>query len=223
MEDIRHISETDDQTGFSLIEMLIVITITLTVLSLASSLLAESLKRKSREETQAATLADANLGLSRMSQEIMNAGFGLKTNGIVAADSGEETIRIRANLNALMRQTSSGTVTDQREDVAFSLVANPNGGSSLVRTDISTRQSSILATHIDDADVDNDGDGDGLTFTYFDENGTEVTPADAVRVAIEIRVMLPQVGIAGSAGFQPEVKKKLSSSVILRNSRLSSY
>ena len=165
----KYNSETtkqDGRSGFSMVEMLITLTISLIILGLAFQVLAGSLNKKSREETQAAVLADANLGLSRMSQELTNAGFGLHTNGIVAADSGEAVIRIRANLNALLGQTSSGTVTDPSEDVTFSLVANPGGGASLIRSDVGSGQSSILAGLVDDADVDADGDGDGLTFAY---------------------------------------------------------
>ena len=221
---IHEIQKPDGPSGFSIVEMLITVTITLIILGLAFQLLAGSLNKKSREETQASVLADANIGLSRMSQEITNAGFGLNTNGVVAGDSGQAAIRIRANLNALLRQTSSNTVTDQSEDVLFSLVANPTSGASLVRADIGTgRQSSILAGLIDNADVDSDGYGDGLTFAYLDAAGAAVTPANAVRVGITVRVSLPQVGFPGGDGFQPKMSKVLTSSVVLRNARRAAY
>lgn len=206
-----------------MVEMLITLTISLIILGLAFQLLAGSLNKKSREETQASILADANLGLSRMSQELTNAGFGLHTNGIVAGDSGEAVIRIRANLNALLEQTSSGTVTDPSEDVTFSLVANPSGGASLVRSDVGSGQSSILAGLVDDADVDSDGDGDGLTFGYLDEAGAAVSPESAVRIVITLRVTLPQIGFPGGDGFQPKITKTLTSSVVIKNARLAAY
>jgi prepilin-type N-terminal cleavage/methylation domain-containing protein len=209
--------------GFSLIEMMVTMTITLLILGLAFSLLAQSMNRKSREETQASILADANLALSRLSREVMNAGFGLTSNGIVPGDSGTNKIRVRANLNALLKQTTSTTVNDPNEDLVFTLVANPNGLSSLVRTDIGLGQSSVLATRIDNADIDNDGVGDGLVFTYFNTAGNVVAPASATRVDIAMRVTLPQVGQPGSPGFQPSVTRVLRSSVVLRNADLSGY
>jgi hypothetical protein len=206
-----------------LVELLFTTTLTLVILGLAVTLLARTLNTKSREDTQAAVLSDTSLGLGRISQEITNAGFGLKNNGIVGPDSGEGTIRVRANLNGLLRETTSGTVSDKDEDLAFSLVANPGGGASLVRTDIGLGTSSIVATLIDDTDVDGDGDGDGLTFTYFDATGAVVAPNLATRVGIALRVRLPQVGSPRAPGYQPAITKVLTSSVVLRNSNLVLY
>jgi prepilin-type N-terminal cleavage/methylation domain-containing protein len=211
------------QTGFSLIEMLLALTITLVIVGLAFTLLAQSLNRKMHDETQVSALADTNQALSRMSQEISNSGFGLNSNGLVAADSTEEKIRIRANLNALMKQTSSGTVTDADEDVIFQLADNLNGGSSLVRTDVNSGQSAIVATLIDNEDINGDGDGDGLTFIYRDTAGNEVASQNATRVEIVVRITLPQIGQPGSPAYQPEITKQLSSSVVLRNSNLLAY
>lgn len=215
--------ETNRQTGFSLIELLIALTITIIIVSLAFTLLAQSLNRKIRDETQVSALADANQALSRISQEIINSGFGLGTNGLVAADCTEEKIRIRANLNALMKQTTSGTVTDPDEDLIFQLASNPGGGSALIRTDVNTGESAVVATSIDDKDINGDGDGDGLTFIYLNSAGVEVAPQNAVKLEIIIRVTLPQVGQVGSPGYQPEVTKQLTSSVVLRNSNLLAY
>ena len=206
------IQTANRQTGFSLIELLIAMTITLIIVSLAFTLLAHSLNRKTNDEAQVSALSDANQALSRMSLEIVNSGFGLRTNGLVPADCTEDKIHVRANLNALERETTSGTVTDQYEDLIFQLVPNPEGGSALVRSDVNIRESSILATRID-----------GLTFLYLDANGSEVTPQNAVRVEIVIRIIIPQSGRPGTSGFQPEMTKQLTSSVVLRNSCLLAY
>lgn len=217
------IQKSVDASGFSLVELMFTMTITMLILGLAFTLLSQSLGRKSREEAQAAAMADATLGMSRLSQEIMNAGFGLKSNGLVDADSGKDKIRVRANLNALMKQTTSTTVTDKNEDLSFSLVANPGGRSSLVRRDIGLGESSVVATEIDNTDIDNDGIGDGLLFTYFDAAGAEVNPSNAVRVQIALRITLPQVGVPGSPGFQPAATRVLTNSVVLRNANLPTY
>lgn len=202
---------------------MIAMVITLVIMAMAFFLVAQSLHRKSRDETQTDALADANQALSIMSKEITNAGFGLTSNGLVAADCTEDKIRVRANLNSLMKQTTSNSVTDQDEDVIFQLVANPDGGSSLVRSDVGLGQSSVVSTQIDNTDINGDGDGDGLTFNYLDEGGTAVAPQNAARVEIIIRIRLPQVGEPGTPGFQPQVTKQLASSVVLRNSRLLAY
>ena len=220
---INELQTTKRQGGFSLLELMIAMTITLIMVSLAFSLLAQSLNHKMRDEAQVSALADANQSLSRISQEIGNAGFGLSSNGLVAADCAKEKIRIRANLNALMKQTTSGTVTDAGEDLIFQLVKNPGEDSSLVRTDVVTGESSVVATKLDDTDINGDGVGDGLTFNYLDAGGNEITPQNAVRVKITVRIKLAQVGSPGSPGFYPETTKQLFSSIVLRNSRLLAY
>lgn len=215
--------KANQQTGFSLIELMFAMTITLIIVGLAFTLLAQSLNRKLHDEAQVSTLADANQALSRMSQDITNSGFGLKNNGLVATDCTEEKIRVRANLNALMKQTSSGTVTDANEDLIFQLATNADGESHLIRTDVTSGNSAVVASSLDNADLNGDGDGDGLTFNYLDAAGAEVSPPNAVKIEIIIRVTLPQIGQPGSPGYQPKVTKQLSTTVVLRNSQLLAY
>ncbi len=213
----------DRRNGFSLIEMLLALTITLIITALAFTLLAQSLSRKMRDETQVSGLADANQALSRISQEIGNSGFGLKTNGLTAADCTEEKIRLRANLNSLMKETTSGTVTDPDEDLIFQVVVNSEGENALIRSDVNTGGTTIMSTMIDNQDTDGDGDGDGLTFNYLDDAGNAVSPGNAVKIEIIIRITLPQISKPGAPGYQPEINKQLSSLVVLRNSRLLAY
>ena len=114
-------------------------------------------------------------------------------------------------------------MTDPDEDLIFQLVDKTNGGSALIRTDVASGASAIVADPIDNKDINGDGDGDGLTFNYLDAAGNEVSPQNALKVVTIIRITLPQVGQPGSPGFQPEITKQLSSTVILRNSRLLAY
>lgn len=212
------------QSGVSLVELFITLTITLIILGLAFTLLARSLNTELRQEKQASVLADASVGMGRMSEEIVNSGFGLRNNGVVAADSNEEQIRVRANLNALMKQTTSNSVTDASEDVLFQLTPNPESGDScLIRLDTGTGVASILAFSVDNADIDSDGDGDGLTFTYLDAAGAAVSPNLAVRVIVTLRVKLPQVGTKGGPGYQPAVTRAVTQNIVLRNSNLNAY
>ena len=92
------------QAGFSLIEMIIAMAITITITAVAASLLAQSMNLRTRNNERVDALADAQRALNIMSREIADAGFNLNDNGIVAEDSvtdanGNSTIRIRSNLN----------------------------------------------------------------------------------------------------------------------------
>src|SRR6266540_4007693 len=100
----QQFTSTKPQAGFSLIELIIAMTITLVVLGIATTMLARALNIRTRANDNIDAMADAERALNIMSREISQAGFNLLDNGIVAADSvtdanGNSTIRIRANLN----------------------------------------------------------------------------------------------------------------------------
>lgn len=211
------IAKRRSHKGFSLIEMMIALTITLIVISLAFTLLAQSLNRKVRNDKDADAMSDANQALAWMSREITNAGFGLDSNGLVVADCQKDKIRIRANLNAMQKETTSGTVADQDEDVEYYLISNPNINSVLVRTDVGRGQTTVIATEIDNIDVDGNGTGDGLNFDYLDASNNPVDPASAQRVGITVRIVIPQTGMPGSPGYQPSSTKVMTQIVALRN------
>src|SRR5437762_9513677 len=103
--------------GFSLVELMIAMTIVLVITTITASLLASSFNIRGRENQKTAALADAQRALNNMSREIANSGFGLSNNGIVTYDSSSTAIRVRANLNAFDRETTSSQVTDSDEDV----------------------------------------------------------------------------------------------------------
>src|SRR5436190_9513838 len=125
-------SYDQNNRGFSLVELLIAMTVTLVVMSITTVLLASTFNVRSRENQRSDALADAQRALNIMSREIANSGFGLSDNGIVAVDSGVSSIRVRANLNAFEGQASSTTVNDRNEDVKYSLWS-ANGASYIVR------------------------------------------------------------------------------------------
>lgn len=211
------------QSGFSLLELMVAMTITLILTGLAFSLLAATLRQKSRATKETAAISDANQSLSWLTSEIMNAGFGLSTNGI-CSDSTEEKIHIRANLNAFLGETTSNTVTDQGEDVVYQLANKPDGGTALIRSDVGINETQgVVGTLIDNTDVDSDGDGDGLNFQYLDASGNAIAPEQAVRVVVSVRVILPPVGVPGSDGYQPQRTKTVTAPIVLRNSQLGAY
>src|ERR687898_213498 len=86
-------------SGVSLLELLIAMTITMTLMTAAATLLASSVRMRTRENQKSDALADTQRALNIMSRELANAGFNLTNNGIVTADSGPNKIRVRSNLN----------------------------------------------------------------------------------------------------------------------------
>jgi type II secretory pathway pseudopilin PulG len=178
------------EAGFSLLELTIAMGISLAVLAAASTLLATSLRTRSRENTRSEALASAQRALNIMTREIGNSGYGLTDNGIVTADSAANSIRVRANLN------NDTDLSDTDEDLRF-VFQSANG--AIVRVD-NAAGSVVLATNIT-----------GLTISYQDMSGNTATAATAERVNIDVRVDLP-------AGLeQPASVVRLVSDVALRN------
>ena len=231
--------------GFSLFELMIAMTITLTVVGLASTLLASSFNIRSREDRKSDAIADVQRALNIMTREISNSGFKLPTglptvssNGIVSGDSDSESIRIVSNLNGLPDPANGyfedSDVTDADEDVKFLMYVDATLGQRyIVRYERnSTNQTTVLANRID-----------SLMFHYYDKKVTyntttnesgacditnvknaagetenQVSPGDAKFIVISVGVTLPAVGTRNSAGYQPASQVQLTSDVVLRNS-----
>src|SRR5215211_1984537 len=216
------------EAGFSLIELLIGMAITLTVLGLAASLLAGSFNVRSRENQKTDALADAQRALNIMTREIANTGFGLANNGIVAADSNETAIRVRANLNAFDGQTSSNSISDRNEDVKYSLYS-AGSDSYIVRLDIGTQnQTTVLANRVDTlniryypAKISYTASGDNCDIST---TSPEVAlKSETKYIVITVCVELPARGAPGSAGYQPPSRVQLVSDVYLRNADVANY
>ena len=183
------------EVGFSLLELIIAMAITLAVMVAASSLLASSLRTRTRENLRSEALAAAQRALNIMSREISNSGYGLTDNGIVVVDSTASSIRVRANLD------NNTDLNGIDEDVRF-ILQPAASNNQIVRYDNSNAGNlpPILATNIET-----------LTVRYLNVAGADVSPANAERVSIEVRVNLP----AGPE--QPAGAVNLVSQVALRN------
>jgi prepilin-type N-terminal cleavage/methylation domain-containing protein len=192
------LSQRSADRGFSIIELVIAMAITLSIMAAATTLLATSLRTRGRENLRSEALASTQRALNIMSREIGNSGYGLADNGIVLGDSGASSIRVRANLD----NNSSLGGTDEDIRYVFQI---PNGvAGSIVRYDNSGGGNVVLATNIS-----------ALLLTYFDVNGNAIANSvnydKAERLTIEVRVDLP-------AGLeQPATTVKLVSDVALRN------
>jgi type II secretory pathway pseudopilin PulG len=218
--------------GFSLLELLIAMVITMALMTAATTLLANALRVRSRENQKSDALADTQRALNIMSREIANAGFNMTGNGLVAADSSLNEIRIRANLNRYdydpsVTDDSRDNVQDAGEDITY-FINTADNTMYLARHDKYGTGSTVLANRID-----------GMNIHYFDQKVTyvappggsditgasaaEVNPASAKYIVIAISVTLDAIGTPGQPGYQPPYSVLLCSDVTLRNSDLWSY
>jgi prepilin-type N-terminal cleavage/methylation domain-containing protein len=225
--------ENTGQLGFSLPELMIAMAIVLVVMSLTSGLLSRSFNVRSRENQRSDALADAQRALNIMSREIANSGFGLSDNGIVTVDSGIDSIRVRANLNAFEGQATSQLVNDRNEDVKYSLWT-VGDASYIVRLDIGTQnQTTVLANRVDSLKIRYYPSKINYTMSPavagvptcdITTSSTEVAQkSDAKYLVMSICVELPERGRQGSTGYQPASRVQLVSDVALRNADVNNY
>src|SRR5258708_3039853 len=100
-------SELKNAKGFSLLELLIGMTVTMVLLAVISSAVFRATAINARETRKADALVSAQAALGVMSREIGNSGFGIyidsttqtPSNGIVIADSTANRIHIRSNFD----------------------------------------------------------------------------------------------------------------------------
>lgn len=215
------------EAGFSLIELLLAMTVTLTILGLATGLLASSFNVRARENQKTDALADAQRALNIMTREIANTGFGLADNGIVAADSNQTAVRVRANLNAFDGQTSSNSISDRNEDVKYSLYT-AGTESYIVRLDIGTQnQTTVLANRVDALRIRYYPAKINYTLTSncdISTTSSEVTQKSETKyIVISVCVELIARGAPGSPGYQPASRVQLVSDVYLRNADVVNY
>ncbi|HKY45325.1 MAG TPA: hypothetical protein VJM50_19695 [Pyrinomonadaceae bacterium] len=233
---------SNNQAGFSMIELMLGMLITITVMGLASSILAGAFKIRSREERKSDGVADVQRALNIMSREISNSGMKLpteldevSTNGVVAGDSDIESIRIVSNLNG-MPDSANGyfedtDVDDIDEDIKFLMYVDGSQRYIVRYEKNGTKETTVLANRVD-----------SLVFRYYDEKVTydtivedgvcdirnvknaagitenEVDPGLAKFIVIAVGVTLPEVGTFGVNGYQPPSQVQLTSDVVLRNS-----
>jgi prepilin-type N-terminal cleavage/methylation domain-containing protein len=219
-------NKSSTQSGFSLLELVIGMAITLVIITIASTLLASSFAIRGRENQKSSAIADTQRAFNIMSREIANAGYGLSTNGIVAGDSGLTQIRVRSDLDL------SGATSADGEDLKYMFVNDANG-SFIVRMNLQPSQTTgLMANRID-----------GLAIYYYDRRVTytigdgvitdvrnsagsaqaQVTPDLAKYIVLVLKVSLPAVGTPGSPGYQPPSATQLVSTVTLRNANLMTY
>lgn len=192
--------------GFSIIELLIAMTITFLVLGLASNLFSKSFATRQRESSKTDALTAAQAALNVISREISNSGYGLITNGIVIADSNQQKLHILSNTT-----NTNTVVTDPLENITYFF--DPVS-QSILRYDlngngINSPQTSVVINRIS-----------SLNFEYFDYTGSNSTPTNSNtptintgRIRVTITVKLEDV-----RGQPKNQNVVLVSDVTLRNS-----
>ena len=203
--------ENKTASGFSIIELLIAMTIMLVVLGLAANLFSKSLSTRQRESSRTDALTAAQAALNVMSREIANSGYGLLDNGVVFADSGKENLHFLTNI-----KNNNGVVTDPGENITYFFDPSTE---SILRYDanekgINQPQTSVIINRISKVE-----------FLYFDYlNSTVIPPppqppptyiptVNTSRIRVKITVSLENV--QGQTSNQSVV---LVSDVTLRNS-----
>lgn len=223
------------ESGFSLVELTIAMAVTLVILAVACTLLAQTLGVRSREDRRSDAIADTMRSLNIMSREIANAGLSLPSpltytppgagspvavplNGVLPGYSNGTSFAIVSNLNAF---SGDGDVSDADEALYYTLYSDSENN-FLVRKDLNGGDVLVLANRID-----------SVKFVYVERNpltgaltdlpDNSQPTANTVAVKITVGVTLPQVGTPGSPGFQPASQTQLSSEVVLRNAVLDTY
>lgn len=218
------------EIGFSLMELIIAMAITLSVMSMATVLIAGALHIRSRENQKSDALADVQRALNIMSREIANSGFNLNTNGIVDEESDGTRLRLRANLDRFDYTASSASrdnVQDAGEDVSYFINVAENTN-YLARHDVYAGTKTVLANRLDSFHIHYFADkvaytADPKATDISNASAAEVIPSSAKYIVIAVSVNLDEQGTPGSPGYQPPFSVLLCSDVTLRNANLWSY
>lgn len=189
------------ESGFSILELIIAMTIMLIVLGLVSTLFAKSLATRQRESSRTDALTSAQAALNVISRELANSGYGLAGNGIVlGTDSDAGKLHFRSNI-----VNNNETFNDPGENITYYF--DP-ATQSILRHDANGTTSTIINRI------------SSLAFGYFDYVGTNpvtgpnLTPTvNTGRIRVRVSVSLP--AIQGQVNPQDVV---LVSDVTLRNS-----
>ena len=217
--------------GFSLLELLIAMVITMALMTAASSLLANALRVRSRENQKSDALADTQRAINIMSREIANAGFNMIGNGIVPGESGLNEIRVRSNLNKFdfdpsVSADSRMNLQDPGEDITY-FINEADNTMYLARHDKYGTGSTVLANRIDSMNIHYFGQKVSYTAPPGGSDITnfpaEVAPENSKYIVIAVSVTLDAVGQPGAPGYQPPYSVLLCSDVTLRNADLWIY
>ncbi len=201
-------SANDDMAGFSLIELMMSLVLTLIILGVAVAAFSGALSSRERETSKTDALNSAQAAINIMSREIGNAGYGLNTNGlgwldingVFQTDSTNKRLHFRANTD-----NSNLSTTGPGEDVTFYYDA---ASQSVVRYDKNLNVTSGIINRVSDVDF--------LYYNYTTGAATTTTTTPAQNTG-KVNITLT-VNLANVQGQPTGQTVKFSSDVTLRNS-----
>jgi len=194
-----------NQNGFSVLELMLAMTLILIVLGLIGSLFSRSITTRQRESSRTDALTAAQAAINVISREVANSGYGLVDNGIVSNDSTLKQLHFRANI-----ENSNLDLTDPGEDVTYYFDPVTE---SILRHDanalgVGVPETSVIVNRISDLNFE--------YFNYIDYNTIRAASFppdfDTGRVRVSVKVLLER--IEGQVNPQEVV---LVSDVTLRN------
>ena len=222
------------EAGFSLIELIIGMTITLGIMAIAGAMLSGSFNIRSRENRRSEAISAAQHAINYLSRDLANAGFGLRKNGIVNEDSDASSIRIRANLDGFSGTSGAASLAQVDEDVEYFLHKTGTDQNSfkgeLMRYDVNLQQSRLLVANVDDFEIYYFSQK--VDYTLDPTGGITVTTPGVAEVddqskttyvVITLMFTLEAVGQPGSPGYQPASQLQMATDVALRNRNLGIY
>ena len=193
---------TSDSSGFSLIELVISLVLTVIVLGGAVAVYTTALGTRERESGRVDAINSAQAALSVMSREIGNAGYGLTNdNGLVVGDCNGKQIRIRANVNNSDNSTSSSG-----EDIMYLYDSASQSVVRFDRYDGTSGETTGIINRVSDVDFE---------YHNFNDDGTSSIgspSANTAKVTIKLKVLLPDV-----PNEPPGRIEQVTSDVTLRN------
>jgi type II secretory pathway pseudopilin PulG len=188
--------------GFSLVELIVSMVITIIILGVAVTIFSSALKTRTRESSRTDAITSAQAALNIMSREISNAGFGLSDNGVVT-DSTSSVLHIRSNF--INTGVNRDTTSDPGEDVVFYLDGTGQN-QSVVRHDNNTNETSGIINRISSVQFD---------YQNYVNSGTPPVGAGPATGKITIRLTVQLPNVVGQPSGQTVT---VTSDVTLRNS-----
>ena len=224
------------EAGFSIMELLVAMVVMIFITGAATSLLVSAFNVRGREDQRSEGTADARRALNIISREVASAGYQLPRgltyvapggnkfvppNGLIPEDCDATSITFVTNTNAqgdfdppggISTAPPNYAIAGADEAIKFQFVQD-GGNNFLVRKDLVTGDSLVLANRID-----------GVQFDFLGSNGgVAPTISEARSINIRVWVTLNPIGQPGTAGYQAPSQVTLSSRVSLRNARLDSF
>jgi type II secretory pathway pseudopilin PulG len=130
---IERNSLNDPESGFSLVELILALVVTLVIMGGAIGAFTSALKSREYEAARTDAIISAQAAINVLSREIGNSGYGLINNGLIIGDSTGNKIRFRTNTNNNDKATGGTS-----EDVTFFCEDCDADGGSVVRFDRNT-------------------------------------------------------------------------------------